>query len=220
MFLISLFVTDFGVHSCPDEMHIFDEPASVGMINFPAGINPALKASFLTFYPQYRHLHQNQLITLIDFGLPSSIKRLWTFEPRNGELLFHSLVAHGKQSGDEIARNFSNRPESHQSSLEFYLTQEPYIGSHGLSMRLVGLESGINDKAFERAIVVHGADYVSDCFIQQYGRLGRSHGCPALPHEVTKEFITLASGGSILFIWHPLYSQLTQTSQQSLVSVF
>lgn len=147
------------------------------------------------------------MVTLIDFSLPSTVKRLWTINLQTGELLLNTYVAHGRNSGDNEARQFSNVPESYQSSLGFYLTDQVYVGKHGNSMRLRGLEKNINDKAWDRAIVVHGADYATDGFIRKYGRLGRSFGCPAIPPEVTDEFIQTVKDGSLLFIYHPRYEK-------------
>ena len=104
-----------------------------------------------------------------------------------------------------MPEHFSNKPQSHQSSLGFYLTCNLYYGKHGKSLRLQGLEKGINDKAMERAIVIHGADYVSESFINAYGRLGRSHGCPAIPIDIVDDFINTVKDGALLFIYHPSY---------------
>jgi len=168
-------------------------------------LNPQLVKVFLTHYEQFADVIKNPIVTLIDFSLPSTAKRLWTIHLQTGEILFHSLVAHGQNSGYDEAIQFSNRPNSHQSSLGFYLTGNPYHGKHGLSMRLEGLQKDINDLAFERAIVVHGADYVSDNFVKAHGRLGRSHGCPAIPELLVDSFIQTTQQGSLLFIYHPDY---------------
>jgi hypothetical protein len=149
----------------------------------------------------------NKIITIIDFSLPSTARRLWTINMVTGEILFNTLVAHGKNTGQNIAEKFSNIPQSYQSSLGFYLTDQVYTGKHGHSLRLKGLEKNINDKAWERAIVIHGADYVSESFIKAHGRLGRSHGCPAIPPELTDDFIRTIKEGSLLFIYHPGYDQ-------------
>jgi hypothetical protein len=145
---------------------------------------------------------KNNILTIIDFGKSSKTERLFVIDMENYSLKFQSLVAHGKNSGEEFAEKFSNVPSSSQSSLGLYLTGETYIGKHGLSLRLKGLETS-NNLAFSRAIVVHGADYVSRDFISQNGRLGRSHGCPALPNELNEEIIGLIKEGSCLYIFHP-----------------
>jgi hypothetical protein len=118
------------------------------------------------------------------------------------KILFNSLVAHGKNSGDLYAEQFSNKNESFQSSLGFYITNETYIGEHGLSLKLDGLERNKNDNARNRAIVIHGADYVSNDFIKKHNRLGRSFGCPSLPTEVSEKIITTIKNKSCLFINH------------------
>ena len=148
-------------------------------------------------------LIQNDILTLVDFSLSANSKRLWVIDMSTNTVLYHSLVAHGRNSGEEFATAFSNKSESYQSSLGFYLTGETYQGKHGLSLRLDGLERGINDKARERAVVIHGADYVSDSFIKQHKRLGRSQGCPALPVELNQEIIKTINDNSCLFIYHP-----------------
>lgn len=144
---------------------------------------------------------QNQVLTVIDFSLPSTSKRLWIIDPEEGEILLHTVVAHGRNSGDLMAEKFSNKPESFQSSLGFYLTAETYHGKHGYSLRLDGLEKGYNDKARSRAIVIHGSDYATEAFAKSVGRLGRSLGCPALPSDLSKEAIDIIKEGSLLFIF-------------------
>ena len=118
-------------------------------------------------------------------------------------MLFNTLVAHGKNTGEEYAHYFSNNPSSLQSSLGFYLTKEAYTGSHGLGLKLIGLEAGFNDRAAERAIVMHGASYVCNEFIDQYGRLGKSWGCPAVPFELHEQIINTIKDGTCLFIYYP-----------------
>lgn len=143
----------------------------------------------------------SEILTVIDFSLPSDVERMWVFNLKTGEVLFHNLVAHGRNSGERYARRFSNTLGSYTSSLGFYLTGDIYQGRHGLSLYLDGLETGINDKARERAIVIHAADYVTPGFVKNHGRLGRSHGCPALPPQLSKEIINTIKGGSCLFIY-------------------
>lgn len=152
------------------------------------------------------------LLTVIDYSLPSTEKRLWVLDPRRRRVLFHELVAHGVNSGDLWAVAFSNRVGSRQTSLGLFRTDELYVGRHGTSLRLSGLEPGINDKARERAIVMHGADYVSDWHAHSYGRLGRSWGCPALRREVNDRIISRIQGGSAVFAYYP-DRQWLQTSQ-------
>ncbi len=142
------------------------------------------------------------ILTVIDFNRPSVDERLFVIDVNRGQLLYSALVAHGRNSGDNYAENFSNVPGSFQSSLGFYTTGETYDGKNGYSLRLQGMESGINDNAQSRSIVIHGADYVSYDFIRRHGRLGRSEGCPALSLETFQQVIDLIKGGSCLFIYH------------------
>lgn len=148
-------------------------------------------------------LVQKNILTLVDFSLSSNVKRLWVIDLDKKIILFQTLVAHGRNTGEEFARQFSNQAESFQSSVGFYATGEIYDGKHGMSLKLDGLEKGLNDKARERAVVVHGADYVSESFIKQNKRLGRSQGCPALPVEMNAKIINVIKNKSCLFIYHP-----------------
>jgi hypothetical protein len=143
------------------------------------------------------------LLTVIDYSLPSTQARLWVIDVARRRPLFRELVAHGRGSGDDLADRFSNEPGSHQSSLGLFLTGEVYTGSNGYSLRLDGLEPGVNDRARERAIVMHGAPYVSTSVAQAMGRLGRSWGCPALRSGVAREVIDAIKGGSLVFVYYP-----------------
>ncbi len=143
------------------------------------------------------------MITVIDFSMSSNTKRLWVIDLTTNTVLYNSLVAHGRNTGDEFAKSFSNVAESYKSSLGFYSTGELYNGKHGLSLKLDGLEKGLNDNARNRAVVMHGADYVADSFIKAHSRLGRSLGCPAIPVALTKEIVNTIKGKSCLFIYHP-----------------
>ena len=162
----------------------------------------------------YEKLHEKKLlrnkevITIIDFSQPSGEKRLYVIDLEKGLLLFHTLVAHGRNSGRERAVSFSNVPSSLASSPGFYVTGTTYQGKHGYSLRLHGCEEGWNDRAMERAIVVHGADYVSETFIQQHGLLGRSHGCPAIPTTISESIIKKICAGSCFFIYAPVHTYL------------
>ena len=158
-----------------------------------------------------RSVIRSDVITIIDFSLPSDQKRLWVLDIIQKKVLFRCLVSHGRNSGEVMAENFSNSPGSNASSPGFYTTGETYMGKHGLSLTLDGLEKGINDKARERFIVIHGADYVSSDFIRNYGRLGRSQGCPAIPAGLSKEIIETIKGGSCLFIYVPKTSYLSNS---------
>lgn len=148
-------------------------------------------------------LENENILTIADFSLPSSQKRLFVLDMENGRLLYQTYVAHGRNSGKEFANQFSNQPESFKSSLGFYVTKNTYVGKHGFSLRLEGKEKGINDNAMKRAIVMHAADYVDKKFISMQGYIGRSLGCPALPKEVYKPILTKIKDGSCLFIYSP-----------------
>jgi len=142
-------------------------------------------------------------LAVIDFSLPSDKERLWIFDLDEGSLLLNDLVAHGKNSGNRISQYFSNKVDSHQSSIGLFQTNETYSGKHGYSLRLDGLEPGVNDRARERAIVIHGADYVDPKWIESHGRIGRSYGCPAVRLGVVREVIDNLKGGQLLFIYYP-----------------
>ncbi|RKS15241.1 murein L,D-transpeptidase catalytic domain family protein [Flavobacterium sp. 120] len=148
-------------------------------------------------------LIKKDILTLIDFSLSSNTKRLWVIDLVTGDILFHSLVAHGRNTGNEFASNFSNSAESYKSSLGFYATGEIYNGKHGMSLKLDGLEKGVNDNARARGVVMHAADYVSNSFIKNNHRLGRSQGCPAVPVELSKDIISAIKNKSCFFIYHP-----------------
>lgn len=154
-----------------------------------------------------RGLIQKNILTLVDFSLSSSAKRLWVIDLEKNKVLFQTLVAHGRNTGEEFANEFSNQAESFKSSIGFYATGEIYNGKHGLSLKLDGLEKGLNDKARERQVVIHGADYVSELFIRQNKRLGRSQGCPAIPVEMNEKIINVIKDKSCLFLYHPSKNQ-------------
>lgn len=142
-------------------------------------------------------------LAVIDFSLPSSEPRMWIFDLQMHTLLLEDLVAHGKGSGDNYAKSFSNIEGSNQSSIGLFRTQESYIGHNGYSLRLDGLEEGINDQARNRAIVIHAADYVDDSWVENYGRIGRSEGCPAVRPEVAKMVVDKLKGGQFMFSYYP-----------------
>jgi len=148
-------------------------------------------------------VQRDDVITVIDFSLPSWKKRLFVIDLEKGKLLFNTYVSHGKNSGAAMATRFSNRYNSYQSSPGFYVTRDTYFGQHGFSLRLDGKEKGINDNAMERAIVMHAADYASTQSIRTLGFLGRSLGCPAIPPAVHKPLINTIKEGSCLFIYSP-----------------
>lgn len=148
-------------------------------------------------------LGNKNLLTIVDFSLSSKNERLWIFNMEKGTLVHSSLVAHGKNSGEEYAHQFSNTIQSYKSSLGFYITGNTYHGRHGLSLYLEGIEKKFNANARKRAIVMHSANYVSYDFIEKYGRLGRSFGCPSIPIQNHKDIINLLSNKTCLFIYYP-----------------
>ena len=154
---------------------------------------------------------RNDLLTVIDYSLPSSQPRLFVFNLATRKLLFRELVAHGKNSGGDRATHFSNSPGSLATSLGLFVTADTYVGSNGYSLRLRGLEEGINDMAWDRAIVMHGASYVSRAAIRALGRLGRSWGCPAVRKEVARKIIDTLRGGSPVFAYYPEQRWLAQS---------
>ena len=149
-------------------------------------------------------LSNQSVLTIADFSQPSTSKRLYIIDLEKNQLLFHTYVAHGRNSGKDQAVAYSNRAKSHMSSPGFYRTESTYYGSNGYSLKLSGLEKGINDNAFRRAIVVHGANYVSESLIESQGYLGRSYGCPAIPNYLARPIINTIKDGSCLFIHAPI----------------
>jgi hypothetical protein len=148
-------------------------------------------------------LSNRGLLTIIDFSLSANKERMWVIDLKHKQLLVQSLVAHGRYSGEEFAHNFSNSAQSYMSSLGFYVTGEPYMGKNGLSLRLNGVEKGINDNASERGVVLHGADYVSENYIKANGRLGRSQGCPAVPVSINSLLCDLLAFKTCMFCYYP-----------------
>lgn len=152
---------------------------------------------------QKRLVRNKNIITVIDFSKRSNEKRLYVIDLKRKKLLFQTLVAHGRNSGLEYANNFSNEKDSHKSSLGFYITLRTYVGEHGYALKIKGCEKGFNDKAYDRAIVIHGSEYVTDQFLKSNGFLGRSFGCPALPEKINKKVIDVIKNGSCIFLYHP-----------------
>jgi hypothetical protein len=142
-------------------------------------------------------------LSVIDYSLPSTQQRLWVFDLEHRSMLFHEFVAHGRNTGDNLAAHFSNAPGSLMSSIGSFITADTYVGHNGYSLRLRGLEPGINDNALERAIVMHGAAYVSPDLIRSQGRLGRSFGCPAVRPSIAKQLIDTIRDGSFVFAYYP-----------------
>ena len=142
-------------------------------------------------------------LSVIDYSLPSNERRLWVIDMRSGDVLFHEYVAHGRNTGLNEARAFSNVLGSKQSSLGLFRTKGTYRGQHGYSLNLEGLERGVNHLAYERRIVMHGAEYVGDDFVKVHGRTGRSWGCPAVDRAVNRPIIDTIKDGSAVFAYYP-----------------
>jgi len=144
-----------------------------------------------------------ETLTVIDYSKPSTEKRFFVYDLHSKQLLYSELVAHGQGSGDNLATHFSNDPNTHATSLGLFVTEDTYIGKNGYSLRLDGLDRGFNDRALERAIVIHGAPYVNPDTVGSLGRLGRSWGCPALRPAIAKDVIDHVKGGSLVFAYYP-----------------
>ncbi|HKZ65827.1 MAG TPA: murein L,D-transpeptidase catalytic domain family protein, partial [Chitinophagaceae bacterium] len=157
-------------------------------------------------------LANQSVIAIVDFSQSSNKKRLYVLDMANYKVLFNTLVAHGKNSGKKWANHFSNKLNSLQSSPGFYVTGQTYSGSNGYSLKLDGMESGINDKALQRAIVMHGADYVNESYITSRGYIGRSYGCPAVPVKDAKNIINTIKNGTCLYIHVPDQQYLSHSS--------
>ena len=164
--------------------------------------------TFIKAFEGYKTLEsqgkvQNSTLTIIDFSFSSTKERMWVIDMKNKKVVLQTLVSHGKNSGTEYAKYFSNKKESFKSSLGFFITGETYSGKHGLSLKLDGQEYGLNDNARQRSVVIHGAEYVSKKLANRQGYIGRSQGCPAVAPEVAPKLIKKIKNKSVLFIFHP-----------------
>lgn len=148
-------------------------------------------------------LHKSSVLSICDFSQSSSNQRLYVIDVRNRKVLYRTYVAHGINSGEEFANAFSNKMESCKSSLGFYITKKTYTGINGMSLRIEGVDKGFNDNAAKRAIVIHGATYVSQRILRKYGVMGTTFGCPAIPSEMTSQIIPVVKNGSCFYIYYP-----------------
>jgi L,D-transpeptidase catalytic domain len=164
-----------------------------------------------TYLLHHHSLSRPNVISICDFSQSSRNKRLYVVDLEQKKVLINTYVAHGRKSGSEYARSFSNRPESHKSSLGFYLTEQTYYGDHGLALKIHGLERGFNDRADSRNIVIHGSEYVGPDFLRWNRCNGRSFGCPAVPSSETAELIQTIKNGSCLFIYYPTKKYIKQS---------
>lgn len=155
----------------------------------------------LHFLSRSGKIANDKILSIADFSLPSYKKRLFVIDLDKMKVLYNTYVAHGMNSGKEFATQFSNAPESNKTSLGFYETEKTYTGKNGYSLHLTGLEKGINDNAYKRDIVMHGANYVSEEYVQMQGYIGRSQGCPAVPEKVSKPVIDKIKNGTCFFIY-------------------
>jgi hypothetical protein len=176
------------------------------------------KEAFIDAMKGYHYLlgsgkiRNDETVSIVDFSLPSTQKRLFVIDVKRGLVLFNTYVSHGRNSGSELATQFSNDPNSLKSSLGFYVTSDTYKGKHGYSLRLQGVEPSINDNAFSRGIVMHSAPYVNEQTIEKLGFLGRSEGCPAVPENLYKQIIAQIKNGSCLFMYSPDKNYLSHST--------
>lgn len=195
------------------ELTVFDS------LIFRSGISVSAFNTAFVAYSEHQKNHsflKDSLLVIIDYSKPSGEERFFIFDIKNKSILDKSLVAHGQNSGEVSAERFSNKLQSHQSSLGLFVTANTYEGRHGYSLQIEGLEKNLNDNALKRAIVIHGASYVSYDYIEKNGRLGRSFGCPALPVEKTHQIIDQIKGGSCLYVYHHSIETLKKTESGKL----
>ncbi|MBC8084196.1 MAG: murein L,D-transpeptidase catalytic domain family protein [Hymenobacter sp.] len=192
-------------HMAAFEQYVLSSYTKARLIRYgvPANVYREALMGYYSLGQRGQVVSGQSVLTIIDFERPSQQKRLWVIDLKKQTVLFHTLVAHGKNSGADLAQFFSNQEGSEMSSLGFYVTGDTYQGRHGLSLKLHGQDPGFNTNAASRAVVVHGADYVSEEFVRRHGRLGRSQGCPALPVEQSAAIIRAIAGGSVLFAHGP-----------------
>ena len=199
---LSFAVTAKSTNNLSEKIEIIYKSLNANNFALPE-INCFKKAMDGFFNLKEKGLVSKDILTVIDFSLSSTKKRLWVIDLSTNTILYNTLVSHGMKSGLEFASSFSNSQSSNKSSLGFYATGETYNGKHGLSLKLDGLEKGINHNARARAVVMHGAGYANPSIIKSQGYLGRSQGCPAIPEALKAEIIQVIKNKSCLFIYHP-----------------
>ena len=190
--------------------------AAAALMSLDAGVASGVSASVfqlavgaVSCAVNSRAIEKPQTLTVIDYSLPSTEPRLWVFDVASGKMLFKELVAHGRNTGENMATSFSDTMNSRQSSLGLFVTRDTYVGSNGYSLRMQGLEPGFNGNAMDRAIVMHGAPYVNETLARQQGRIGRSWGCPALREAIARDIIDTVRGGGVIFSYYPDQDWLT-----------
>lgn len=186
------------------EDHVSDLYSEIDLASY--GLDPdVFRLAMIGYYTLEREgeLNDKEILTIIDFARPGTEKRFYTISLREREVKFHTYVAHGRNSGGNMAESFSNTPHSNQSSLGMFVTGETYVGSKGYSLRIDGKEEHVNNHARSRAVVIHAADYVSRSWIERHGRLGRSRGCPALPPELSRSIIDTIKDKTAIFTFYP-----------------
>jgi hypothetical protein len=169
-------------------------------------LNPKVLKLALTAYTNAHKIGvkaKRNILTIIDYSKPSDHKRLWVIDLNKNAILYNTFAAHGKNTGDRMAKSFSNKPNSKSSSIGLFVTKETYHGAHGLSLRIHGLDKGFNDNALKRAVVIHGASYVNEYVAKANGRIGRSWGCPAVPYALSTPIINTIKGGTLVFSYAP-----------------
>ncbi|MFL1404461.1 murein L,D-transpeptidase catalytic domain family protein [Marinobacter sp. M1N3S26] len=203
--LVSVCALSFSLPSITSLAAVTEDSLFSGLADSAPNLNPeVLRYALMATQCAVRHGESYpDRLAVIDFSLPSSQKRLWIFDLRQRSLIIRDLVAHGRNSGDLESTRFSNVEGSYQSSIGLFRAAESYRGKHGYSLRLDGLEPGFNDHARERAIVIHGADYVDPSWIDTYGRIGRSLGCPAVREEISHQVVDSLKGGQLVFKYYP-----------------
>lgn len=190
---------------------------AIGLVNYDLSYE-VFKYGMIGYFSlrQDGKLSDKKLLSIIDFTKSSSKKRFYTIDLDKLRVKYHTYVSHGKNTGEDLAKEFSNTVQSNQSSLGFYVTAETYVGSKGYSLKLDGVEKGYNDNLRKRAVVMHNAEYVSEYWIKQYGRLGRSQGCPALPKDIAREVINCIKDHTAIFAYYNDETYLSSSSYLNL----
>ena len=195
-------------------LHLYN---AIGLKNYDLSFE-VFRYGMIGFYrlQQQGKISDRNLLSIIDFTKSSCKKRFYTIDLDGLQLKYYTYVSHGKNTGEDLAKKFSNTVHSNQSSLGFYITAETYVGNKGYSLKLDGMEEGYNDKLRERAVVMHDAEYVSEYWIKHYGRLGRSQGCPALPKEISREVIDVIKNRTVIFAYYDDLDYLKKSSYLNL----